>query len=443
MTANHGLLTWRRVPSPVEVTAPAPEPHADDAVAKSRLSLRFRDPQLESAFQADAGERLRIHVAATMCLGALTWAVTAAVLPLVYRVDPVRIYLAVGVVELLLLALFATLPRARSWSYLQTVSATVNLIGGIAIIVIATWLLDRPHLVTAALLINLVFAFGLSRFGPIGVVVTAPYVLLFCVLVATGQLRVEGFEVFLILVGFGVSAVGGYLLEATTRDGFLQRRLIAWQREALEREERKSARLLANMLPSHMVDTLRENPAAVAQRLPEVSVLFADLVGFTRLASPLTPDDLVAVLDELFSRFDTLAERHGLEKIKTIGDAYMAVASGEVDGVHHARRAVAMGLDMIEAVDSFREVGSVPLALRVGVHSGPVVAGVLGRSRLSYDMWGDTVNVASRMESQGIAGAVQVSAAVADALPPDLPTDPAGVIDVRGKGPMETYLLRP
>jgi class 3 adenylate cyclase len=219
--------------------------------------------------------------------------------------------------------------------------------------------------------------------------------------------------------------------------------MIAQQREALAQEEQKSERLLSNMLPDHIVDRLREHPASVAERLADVSVLFADLVGFTRVVVGITPDALVELLDELFSRFDVLAEKHRLEKIKTIGDAYMAVATGVVDGVHHTRRAVAMGLDMIAAVEAWSVTSQLQLELRVGVQRGPVVAGVLGQSRFSYDLWGDTVNIASRMESQGVPGAVQVSAATAELLDPSVVREPAGVIDVRGVGPMETFLIRP
>jgi class 3 adenylate cyclase len=429
--------------TPIAVTPPPVAASGPDAdVERSPVTLRFRDPALEHAFQLDAGMRFRRHAAATIGLGALTWAATAVLLPLTLGVDPVRIVVAIGFIELLVLGLFASLPYSRTWFQVQAISSLVNLAGGLAIIVIGGYILERPNLVTAGLLINIVFAFGLNRYGPVGTAITAPYVALFATLAAIGALPVHSVEVFLVVVGFAVASVGAFLLEITWRDNFLQRRVIAWQREALEQEERKSERLLANLLPDRMVNRLRENPASLAERLPDVTVLFADLVGFTRVAGGISPDTLVTMLDELFSRFDGLAELHGLEKIKTIGDAYMAVAGGE-EGGHHARRAVAMGLDMIDAVEAWRATSPLPLALRVGVHSGPVVAGVLGRSRFSYDLWGDTVNVASRMESQGVPGAVQVSAVAAAHLEPGWAAQPAGVIDVRGVGPMETYLVRP
>jgi adenylate cyclase len=166
-------------------------------------------------------------------------------------------------------------------------------------------------------------------------------------------------------------------------------------------------------------------------------------VGFTPLASRMAPDDLVALLDDLFGRFDELASRHGLEKIKTIGDAYMAVAGTTGVREDDAKRTVAMGLGMLAAVDQFRDEVDLPLALRVGVHTGPVIAGVLGNVRLSYDLWGDTVNVASRMESHGVPGAVQITEATAKALNGAFDLEAVGVIEVRGKGPMPTFLVRP
>jgi class 3 adenylate cyclase len=444
MRANREQDRQPSMADPIDRTTPSTALEgAFDHIERSPFTLRFRDPDLEHAFQLDAAFRFRRHAAATVGLGALTWAVTAVLLPLTFPVEPFRIVLAIGLIEILVLGLFACLPRARTWFQVQAISSLVNLAGGIAIIVIGGYLLNRPNLVAAALLINIVFAFGLNRYGPVGVAITFPYIALFGILALGGALPVHSFEVFMVIVGFGVASVGAYLLEATSRDGFLQRRLIARQREALAQEEQKSERLLANLLPDHIVDRLRNHPASVAERLPDVSVLFADLVGFTRVAGGITPDQLVELLDELFSRFDVLAEQHHLEKIKTIGDAYMAVASGVVEGIHHTRRAVAMGVDMIAAVEAWSVTSHLTLALRVGVHSGPVVAGVLGRSRFSYDLWGDTVNIASRMESQGVPGAVQVSSAAAASLEPSLNAERAGIIEVRGVGPMETFLVRP
>jgi len=410
------------------------------------ITLRFRDPELERAYQADAGIRSRPQVQATLLLGAASWAATAVLLALLFPLDTTPLFVSIGTVIALILGLYVSLRRARTWDALQAISALVNLIGGVAIIVIGSQIVGMPQLVAPALLVGLLFAFGLNRFGPLGVAITLPYLALYGLLAVAGLVPTAGgFEVFLVAIGFGVAAIGGYVLEASARGLFQQRRIIAAQKAALAAEQEKSERLLDNMLPRHIADRLRESPTSVAERIPDVSVLFADLVGFTRLAARISPDLLVETLDELFSRFDELAARHGLEKIKTIGDAYMAVAgpSETSDPADQARRAVAMGRDMLDVVKAYGESVAMPLTLRVGIDSGPVVAGVIGRVRFSYDLWGDTVNVASRMESQGVAGAIHITSATARRLGSNYGLQTSGVIDVRGKGPMVTYLIRP
>jgi adenylate cyclase len=149
----------------------------------------------------------------------------------------------------------------------------------------------------------------------------------------------------------------------------------------------------------------------------------------------------VSVLNELFGRFDALAVAHGLEKIKTIGDGYMAVAGAPLPVADHADRAVQFGLELVRTTEALGAEVGVPLRLRVGIHSGPLVAGVIGRDKLAYDLWGDTVNVASRMESQGMPGRVQISAATAERLTVDLALEPRGTIEVRGRGPMRVLLV--
>ncbi len=416
---------------------------ATQDAGRAPLTLRFTDPSVERDFQAEACHRFRRQVAGTVALGAATWVAAGVLLTALFPFERASLIVAIGIVEAFSLAYAALVPRVRSWNGLQTLSGLVNLTGGTAMIVIGGYLVGLPQLVAPALLVAFAFAFGLSRYGPIGVALTAPYVALYGLLVVSGHLRSNGaFDLFLVVVGYGAAAIGGYLMEANTRDLYWQRRIIASQEAALAIEKEKSERLLQNVLPDHIATRLRERPESVADRLPDVTVLFADLVGFTGYASRLEPDALVSTLDELFSGFDELAARHGLEKIKTIGDAYMAVAGTTAGGDNHPRQAVAMGLDMLALVGSYRERGLLPLDLRVGVSTGPVVAGVIGRSRYSYDLWGDTVNVASRMESQGVAGAIQVSPATAARLAGSYDLQPVGVIDVRGRGPMAPYLVR-
>jgi len=212
--------------------------------------------------------------------------------------------------------------------------------------------------------------------------------------------------------------------------------------EALLLEQEKSDKLLLNILPKPIADKLKENQDTIAQGFPEVTVLFADLVGFTELASCTYPERLVYWLNEIFSRFDLLAEKYGLEKIKTIGDAYMVVGGLPKPMENHAEAIALMAIDMLEEVAHFSNEHERDFRIRIGINTGPVVAGVIGRKKFIYDLWGDTVNVASRMESHGIPGVIQVTEATYLMLQHKfLFTEREPPIYVKGKGFMKAYFL--
>ena len=211
--------------------------------------------------------------------------------------------------------------------------------------------------------------------------------------------------------------------------------------EALRVEQERSERLLLNILPASIADQLKRSSRSIAYRFDEVTILFADIVNFTELSGALPPTDLVDLLNEIFSAFDHLAERHRLEKIKTIGDAYMVVG-GVPSALHDHTQAIAeMALDMQAAIAQFRRQDQSSFRLRIGIDTGPVVAGVIGLRKFSYDLWGDAVNVASRMESQGQANRIQVTAKVYEHLKTQYAFEKRGAIDVKGKGEMVTYWL--
>ena len=210
---------------------------------------------------------------------------------------------------------------------------------------------------------------------------------------------------------------------------------------ALRIEQDRSERLLLNVLPATIAERLKHGPDVIADSYDEVTVLFADVVGFTAYADARPPADVVALLNRLFSEFDELADRHGLEKIKTIGDAYMAVGGLPVARPGHHHAVAEMALDLCESVERLQAEAGTELAVRVGIDSGPVVAGVIGQRRFSYDVWGDTVNMASRMESHGIPGCIQVTEAVHEHLRHDYEFDVRNGVDIKGKGPATTYLL--
>ena len=194
--------------------------------------------------------------------------------------------------------------------------------------------------------------------------------------------------------------------------------------------------ILGNMLPRPIADRLRREGCTFADGYAECSVLFVDLAGFTALASEMAPADLVNLLDEIFSRFDDLTEKHGLEKIKTIGDAYMVAAGIPEPRRDHAHACVALATEMRAVI---REYAG--LKARIGINSGSVVAGIIGKRRFIYDLWGDTVNLASHMERSGIVDEIQVSDETAALIRADYETEPRGVIEVKGKGSMTVHLV--
>jgi len=211
---------------------------------------------------------------------------------------------------------------------------------------------------------------------------------------------------------------------------------------ALEREYARSEALLTNILPPAVAARLKAGgPDVIADSYDESSILFADMAGFTARASETKPVHLVLFLNRVFSEFDRLVERYGLEKIKTTGDAYMVVSGVPEPRPDHAEALALLALDMREAVKAIADSSGRALAIRIGISSGPVVAGVVGTKKFFYDVWGDTVNVASRMESTGEAGKIQISKTTAEKLKNRFTLIERGEVEVKGKGKMRTWFL--
>jgi adenylate cyclase len=214
--------------------------------------------------------------------------------------------------------------------------------------------------------------------------------------------------------------------------------IFAQQRQdAQERAEN----LLLNILPRSIADKLKAKPQTIADSFISASILFADVADFTPMSERLSPVRVVEMLDELFGHFDDLAERYDVEKIKTLGDAYMAASGIPQPRPDHARCLALMALDMLDAVREHGAIGSLGFELRIGINSGPVVAGVIGRKRFLYDLWGDAVNTAGRMQSEGTPGQIQITRATYDLLKDEFVCEPRGHVPIKGKGEMETWYL--
>jgi adenylate cyclase len=209
----------------------------------------------------------------------------------------------------------------------------------------------------------------------------------------------------------------------------------------LRREKERSEQLLLNILPEEIADRLMRTNESPAEHFEEATILFADIVGFTSLSARLEPLQLVAGLNQIFSAFDHLTEKYGLEKIKTIGDAYMVVGGLPVSRPDHAEAIAEMALDMQDYMQNLENIFGESLQIRIGINTGPVIAGVIGIKKFIYDLWGDAVNVASRMESHGKPGSIQVTEATYDRLKDKFILESRGAIEVKGRGEMMTYWL--
>jgi guanylate cyclase len=239
---------------------------------------------------------------------------------------------------------------------------------------------------------------------------------------------------------FVLNVVGVTLCTYVMLAYFVEQRARAHQ--ALAAEQERSERLLLNVLPEPIAARLKRESGVIAEHYDSVSVVFADLVGFTERSVVMAPRELVALLDQIFSAFDRVVDAEGLEKIKTIGDAYMAAGGLPEPRPGHLEAAARAALAMRAEIADLAHRGGHPwLAVRIGIDAGPAVAGVIGRRKFIYDLWGDTVNTASRMESHGLPGQIQVTERVAAALSGSFDLRPRGVVDVKGKGPMRTFLL--
>jgi class 3 adenylate cyclase len=239
-----------------------------------------------------------------------------------------------------------------------------------------------------------------------------------------------------------VGSVGlGHSLYGLVRGNFARREALAAQAAELARAREKSERLLLNILPLAVATQLKDGAATIAEAHDDVTVLFVDICGFTRLSDGSGAAEVVQMLSTVFLAFDALVELHGVEKIKTIGDAYMVAAGLPEPRADHAQAIADLALDMLAVIRGLCDPAGAPLQVRIGAHCGPVIAGVIGRKKFIYDLWGDTVNTASRMESHGEPGSIQITDELARRLGSAYRCELRGAIAVKGKGEMITHFL--
>jgi class 3 adenylate cyclase len=424
----------------VPTDRPINGPDADRGTLR-RGSLRFFDEDVERQYQRQKGSESRTGFRVTTGTAAVMWLLAAIVIPIGTPIPLDRAMPVCSAMALMNWAAFRLSARADTLDRQHLIVSALTSVNGLVILWLASTGGVLPGYGISALM--LLFAFGfVARTGFIfafwrSVVIVAGFLVAAVLYPGPGSLVVDAFI-------FGAAVIGTLLalrlLEQSRRRVFYQDIVITQQADALRLEKDRADALLLNVLPRSISSRLLADGRTIADDYPAVTVLFADIVGFTPLAARLPAHEVVGMLDRLFARFDELVAARGLEKIKTIGDAYMAAGGLPEPLDDHAARVVDLGLAMIDVAT--QEGGRIAdLRLRVGVHSGPVVGGVIGHRKFAFDIWGETVNIASRLESQGIRDRVHVSAATWRKVRDRFDAEPCGRIHLRGHGPMETYAI--
>jgi class 3 adenylate cyclase len=403
------------------------------------VSLRFLDDEIEERFQreaaADGLARFRVNAATSCAL----W-LAAGLLPLATDL-PVEVVVPA---TLAMAALSLVVGLLGSWANTvdrqHGLAATLTVGNGLVLLYIVSVAGILPGYGVAAIALLWVWGSVLRARFVFAVARTVPIAIGFAIAVAlsTGvSMAVDGFIFVAATIG---SLASLHVFERTRRSLYHRDLEVREQAVALEREKEKSDRLLLNVMPASISERLREGAETIADEYPAVSILFADIVGFSGVAARMSAGNVIGLLGSLYTRFDDLAAERGLEKIKTVGDSYMAAAGLPEALPDHAARIVDLGLAMI-AFASRPENGRQAVRLRIGIHSGPAVGGVIGTRKFAFDVWGDTVNVASRLESQGHPDRVHISQATWELVRDEFECEAQGTLELRGRGPMTTYLV--
>lgn len=418
-----------------------------DDLATTRFGLRFVNARTEKVYRSWQARSVVPLVRVGMVASALAWA--GALLAVLFAA-PDKIgdaMLVVGATTFPVLgAVFALTLSEKHAHWVPYGAMFANTSSGLTVGALAFWLVDVPVLGSIGTIAVAFFGFTVFRLRTLhAVLASVPYIAATLALFfrAGPGLDRAGWVISWVgvLVLWAVCIFIGFLNEGLNRRAFTHERTIDTQQLQLEGERRRADELLKSILPEAIAERLKRTPGVIAQQFDPVTVLFADLVGFTPLAARLPAEEVVGVLDAIFTRFDLLAEQHGVEKVKTIGDAYMAVAGAPQPLDDDAGTMARLALAICREMASLRQQTGHALSVRIGLCSGPVIAGVIGAQKFAWDIWGDTVNTAARMESHGLVDKIQISESTFTRLEGRFVLEDRGTLEVKGKGPMRTWLL--
>jgi len=416
-------------------------------VRRYPVLLDYRDATLEKAFHRFYTEETIPLIHATFLLSIPVWAICLALL---FYLIPDQAWQITQISALLTLPLVVAVAWLRNkpcWrAYYQPLALLSNIITGLLMLYICSYLESiAANIMIVGLMLMVFIGFYALR-------LRARYAILSSLVLGGGYgfyifeyTTISHQETILLMTALFTlelfACLAAYVSESTYRTIFEQQYLISEQKSQLASEHERAEKLLLNILPPSIATRLQYDEAVIADQFDNIGLLFADIVGFTELSGRMSAADVVTLLNEIFSTFDDLVSKAGLEKIKTIGDAYMVAAGMPLAQPGSLAALADFALAMQTTVAQYNTQHHATLQLRIGMHTGPVVAGVIGIKKFVYDVWGDAVNIASRMESHGVAGRIQVSDAVCEQLRHAYTFEPRGVIKIKGKGEMRTWFL--
>jgi class 3 adenylate cyclase len=418
-----------------------------ESVDARRLGLLFADADLEGEYRVRHLDQSLPFIRLGLLAAGLAW--LGNWLPHIFWARPrpsAPWMLGLGWCGMWALAGSTALRVGRR--YAEAIAGVGVAVSGLISIVVSFSILHDWPTAAAGIIIIMYFALTVFHLRPLVAAMSSGAVAIgfqVVVLAEAVELQLSSLQVVSAVTTTTTALATGVLLsifvDRSSRRAFAQERIIAAQAKALEVERARTDALLLNVLPASIVERLKSSSGSVAESFDEVTVLFADVVGFTPLAAKIPAAEVVDILDRVFTRFDELAEELEVEKIKTIGDAYMAVAGAPTPRDDHIEAIAELALRMQAAVPTLHREGMPPLSFRIGVATGPAVGGVIGRRKFSYDLWGATVNLAARLESYGTPGYIQVSEATSIALRRTHHLESRGELELKGIGRVPAWYL--
>jgi class 3 adenylate cyclase len=402
-------------------------------------SLRFVSDHDELSFQQEYTRRSLSYVRIALCLGAFLLFVFG---PLDRMTIPSEVVFKVGIIRYAILFPSALIVLALTWRpwllmYLQQLMSLELLFAGLGIVVMIGFAGPAAHSYYAGLILVIMFCYSFSRLRfvyaiSVSLTIVAAYEFA-AILIRTPVPTFVGNNFFFISANI-IGAFACYNMERAIRKEFAKRHL-------LEAQEHETERLLLSILPAPIAERLKQAHSVIVDEFHNTTILFADIVGFTGFSSRITAQALVTYLNQIFSIMDDVADKYGLEKIKTIGDGYMLAGGIPIPRTDHAEAVADMALEVQDRIKELQPAKDGWLRIRIGIHTGPAVAGVIGRRKFSYDVWGNTVNVASRMERHSFGGCILVSLETRNLLKGNYLLVDRGNVDVKGIGEMKSFLL--